>query len=171
MGTENSVSEFLVTTPHECDTFRLEPTFSIKLKKTGKELNNLVFSESRLLKAIYTNSTVYKRLGKSACSVIDVSMAMGGSEAIAESYYSVMASQKKDGGQSNETLEKQTFIDWSLPNILTCKNTIEEISKFHLKNHKIPIFVDERNRTRDKYYQSKVLTKLANAEKLFKIFD
>lgn len=53
---------------------------------------------------MYTNSEVYNRIGKEMCIVIDIVLAKGGTESIVESFYSSMASQAMQGGQSNEAL-------------------------------------------------------------------
>jgi hypothetical protein len=43
----------------------------------------------------------------------DICMSMGGSEAVCESFYSVMATQRQVG-QSNSTFEDRTLVDWSI---------------------------------------------------------
>ena len=52
--------------------------------------------------------------------MIDVALSCGGTEAVVESYYSVMGTQRQDGGQSNDTLALRTKLDWCLPNIMQC---------------------------------------------------
>lgn len=61
-------------------------------------------NEEALYKSIYTDETLYTAIGVECCVAIDVSLAKGGPEGIAESYYSVMSSQISAGRQSNETL-------------------------------------------------------------------
>ena len=47
---------------------------------------------------------LFNTIGIEGCVTIDNSLAKGGTEAVVESYYSVMNSQKMSGGQQNETL-------------------------------------------------------------------
>ena len=92
-------------------------------------------------------------------------MAMGGSEAIVESYYSVMNSQRKDGGQDNEALDMRTLIDWSLLPVIKCPETVRSIAKIYrsgnakanISRHRTPIFADKQGRTHGKYKVSKVV--------------
>ena len=65
--------------------------------------------------SLYVNETSFETLGMEMSIVIDVAIAMCGSEAIVESYSSVMKSQSMYGGQSNDTLVQITNIDWCFP--------------------------------------------------------
>ena len=47
-------------------------------------------------------------LKPTSCAITDVVLSKGGPEEIAESYYSAMRAQQQSGGQSNETLARQT---------------------------------------------------------------
>ena len=85
---------------------------------------------------------------------IDVAMAMSGSEAVVERYYSVMKRQTLPGGQMNETLVLRTNIDWCFPMPSQCEETIKEIDSLYIKGnkdlglrpHQIPVFLDQRDR-------------------------
>ncbi len=50
------------------------------------------------------DEVLYNTIGVGACVAIDIALAKGGTEAVVESYYSVMKSQQKSGNQLNETL-------------------------------------------------------------------
>jgi hypothetical protein len=50
------------------------------------------------------DETLYNAIGLEACACLDIALAKGGTEAIVESYYSVMKSQTMSGGQHNDTL-------------------------------------------------------------------
>ena len=63
-----------------------------------------VFNEDAFVEALYCDPVVYGLFGVEFCLSYDIALAMGGSEAIVESFYSVMGSQSKAGGQNNETL-------------------------------------------------------------------
>ena len=58
--------------------------------------------------------------GQECCIAIVVALAMSGSEAVVESYYSVMKTESMVGGQSNDTLTQRTNVDWSFPMPLQC---------------------------------------------------
>ena len=61
-------------------------------------------NEEAVYKSIYTDETLYNAIGVESCVAIDTALAKGGTEAVVESYYSVMTSQQKSGNQLNETL-------------------------------------------------------------------
>jgi len=69
----------------------------------------------------------------------DIALAKGGSEAVVESLYSVMKSQKKSGKQSNKTLINRTKIDWHCPKSpVGIPTFIEEATKLYHTNHRNP---------------------------------
>lgn len=76
-------------------TYRLEFSNKIEIK---------TLNEKELYKSIYTDEALYDSIGAEGCIAMDIAMAKGGTEAIAESYYSVMASQQQSGPQENDTL-------------------------------------------------------------------
>jgi len=82
---------------------------------------------------MYKNKKVYSRLGQEMCIVIDIALALSGSEAVVESSYSVMGSQTMPSGQSNDTLVGRTNIDWCFPNSTTCSNTSPSVSKWNCR--------------------------------------
>ncbi len=56
---------------------------------------------------------------------LDVALASGSSEVLAESFYSVMSIQKQRSRQSNTMIELRTKIDWLLPYVGNCTENIE----------------------------------------------
>lgn len=84
---------------------------------------------------------VCKKLGPKICCILDVALAKGGPEAIAETFYSVMGAQLQSGGQANETLALRTKIDMSAPNTLQADRLVKEVSKMYLRKD------EERGRT------------------------
>ena len=61
-------------------------------------------NEEAVYKSVYTDEALYNAVGVEGCVAIDIALAKGGTEAVVESYYSVMTSQQKSGNQLNETL-------------------------------------------------------------------
>ena len=107
--------------------------------------------------------------GREVCLALDVALAMSGSEAVVESYYSVVKSQKMEGGQLNETLVERTNVDWCFPMPIQCEDHKDVASLYldgdkeaGLPSHRMPVFLDERGRALNKYgHGSKVLDRLA----------
>ena len=128
------------------------------------------FDERAAFRSFYTNEDLFESLGKEMCTALDVANGMSGSEAVVESFYSVMKSQIQPGGMNNETLVNRTVVDWCFPNPFRCQETIKEVGKMYLdgdkeyglSKHQVPVFVDERGRALNKYMQgSKVLDRHA----------
>ena len=96
---------------------------------------------------------------------------MSGSEAVVESYYSVMKTRKMEGGQLNDTLVERTNVDWCFPMPVQCEETVKEVATLYfidgdkdagLPRHRIPVFLDERGRAFNKHaHGSKLLDRLA----------
>ena len=132
------------------------------------------FDEIAAFSSMFTNEEIYDRIGREMCIAVDIAMAMSGSEAVVESYYSVMKTQTMPGGQLNDTLVQRTNIDWCFPKANQCEETIKEVAalyldgdnSFGLKKHQIPIFVDQRGRALAKYtHGSKVLDRISTRDK------
>ena len=146
----------------------------------GNHVCKTIFDENAAISTIYRNELVYEKLGREMCIIIDVADSKSGSEAVVESFYSVMKSQSMPGGQHNDTLVGRTCIDWCFPHAPRCHETMKEIAKlylegnreFGLKAHRPPIFIDSRGRARDKWgSSSKVLNRLAKDTNSFILSD
>ena len=158
--------------------FVLEPRFSMKID-TNSESINVTLNEEALWEKIYTDPVVYGCLGRELCVVLDFAMSLGGSEAIVESYYSVMETQRKDGGQSNDVLDLRTMIDWCLPPVISVPNTVSSIASLYrsgdvknmLKKHRSPIYQDPRNRVIPRQVSKVIDKQLTGGSKGFSIFS
>lgn len=164
--TEEKIVSFTVR-PAERDSFELEPSFSATVESASSY--NVVLDEARLFKHFMSNAEVYSQVGIEACAILDFCWSLGGSEAIAETYFGIMKNQRKDGGQNHETLEMRTMIDFTVSMPSHIPNTIKDIanlylagdSKKGLKKHRQPVFFDKKERSIGKYIVSKVVDKLA----------
>lgn len=121
--------------------------------------------EEILFSLIYNDESLFKYLGREACTILDFSYNLGGTEAVVESYYSVMESQRQDGGQNNDTLDMRTFIDWCLPPLLAIpEQVIADAAKIYrngdatalVKKHRTPITLAQN--------ASKVINRIANSK-------
>ena len=89
---------------------------------------------------------------------------MGGSEALAETFFGIMKHQYKDNS-SIETADMRTIVSYCFPDVSKCPNAIAAISKLYregdLQNkvapHRSPIIYDARCRTVGKYGASKAI--------------
>ncbi len=61
-------------------------------------------NEEAVYQTIYCDEKVFDAMGIEGCVAMDIALAKGGTEAIAESFYSVMKSQQCIGSQSDEIL-------------------------------------------------------------------
>ena len=96
-------------------------------------------NEEAIVKSMYTESSVYEAIGRQYMITFDIAQAKGCPEAIVESYYSCMDSQKMKGGQSTDSLSTRSKIAWCMPNAMQNKRAIKEITKAFLEKHKKPV--------------------------------
>ncbi|KAF0310073.1 hypothetical protein FJT64_018864 [Amphibalanus amphitrite] len=108
MPEDRQVDEFLVLS---CPN-RLEDQYQFRF---GPDVYTVTLDESAVIQTIYNREGIYTAMGREFCTAMDVALAMSGSEAVVESYYSVMKSQQFHGGQSNQHLVLRTNADWLLP--------------------------------------------------------
>ena len=124
--------------------------------------------EESLVAAFYTNTSIYESAGPEMCIALDVALAAGGCEAVVEGFYSLMKAHKRAGGQGNEILVKRAVVDWSIPDPLSCPNTMQEIGELYtegnkelgIKKHRLPLFSDERRRAERRHDVSKVVDRM-----------
>jgi hypothetical protein len=62
----------------------------------------LELDEEAVYHSIYDDECHFHAIGIEGCVTIDISLAKGGTEAVVESFYSVLKSQQCAGCQSNE---------------------------------------------------------------------
>ena len=126
--------------------------FEIEDRFTFKYDNGVCIArmdQATAFSTFYTNETIYQMAGKECCIAIDVALAMSGSEAVVESYYSVMKTQSMVEGQLNDTLVQRRNVDWSFPMPLQCQETIKDVATLYLEGdkdtgllrHQLPVFL------------------------------
>ena len=93
----------------------LDAVFKMKFA-SGKEYNARLH-EQNVFSSFYSQEVIYSIAQPQSCAVLDIVLAKGGPEAIAESYFSCMRAQQQPGGQSNETLSRRTKLNWCLPSL------------------------------------------------------
>ena len=83
--------------------FCLGNVFAVTLENSKKPVR-VQLNEDAVYRSIYADEALFDATGVEGCICIDIALAKGGTEAVVESYYSVMSSQKMSGGQVNDTL-------------------------------------------------------------------
>lgn len=105
-----------------------------------------VLDEPKLIETLYTVENIYTKLGPEFMLSLDIAIASGGSEAIAESFYAVMDTQPQQCHQSNKIMELRTKIDWLVPYIgNNTDNLVEGIAEQYLQRHSSPLLRDPRS--------------------------
>ena len=127
----------------------------------GKEYN-VRLHEQNMYGSFYSSADVYGIAKPPSCAILDIVLAKGGPEAIAESYYSAMRGQQQSGGQSNNTLSRRTKLNWCLPSLKNCDEIIHESVSWYLKGddvirvHRTPYF----SGTEKRYTVSKLVDRV-----------
>jgi len=98
----------------------------------GKQ-HNVRLHEQNFYSSFYAREDLYGIAKAPSCAILDIVLAKGGPEAIAESYYGAMRAQQQSGGQSNETLARRTKPNWCLPSLNKCDDIIKESVSVYLK--------------------------------------
>jgi hypothetical protein len=75
---------------------------------------------------------LYDKAGSVAMTSFDIATSIGGSEAIAESFYSVMDTQRQVR-QLHTTLENRTILDWATSNMLNREDVISKAAKLYVE--------------------------------------
>lgn len=144
--------------------FELIPKFTIEFADHTKLTGQL--DEDKFLKVIFTESPVYNTIGRTAMICVDVANALGGSEAIAESFYSVMKHHAMDGEQSPEVLENRGIIDWGAPNRMRADKLCRSAGKSYrdgvkddvtIRRHEINLL---KNISTNSFRSNRILTRL-----------
>ena len=99
--------------PLDVDKHKMETRMPFRLEFANHGPLEADVKEEAVLEALHTKSALYKEAGQVAMKAFHICMAFGGSEAVCENFYSVMATQRQVG-QSNSTLEDRTLVDWSM---------------------------------------------------------
>ncbi len=156
------LSEHFVSLERDQST-GIRQTFILTLLN-GKKIK-AALDESKLIEILYTVESIYIKLGPELMLSLDIAVASGGSEAIAESFYAIMDTQRQRCHQSNKILELRTKLDWLLPQIgNNTDNLVEGIARKYLDSHNSPMLRDPRS-IRNYFRrnnQSKVIHRIKN---------
>ena len=117
--------------PVHSESYALDTFFELEFSN-GKKFEVRLHEQS-VYKSFYSNEEVCGIAKPPSCALIDVVLAKGGPEAIAESYYSAMRAQQQSGGQTNQTLARRTKLNWCLPSLKNCESIIKESVQLYLK--------------------------------------
>ena len=148
-----------------CET---ETTDKVNLHKVFEFTNHPTFQaeveESKVVSLLYTDETLYDIAGSVSMTAFDIAMSLGGSEAIVESMYSVIDTQRKVR-QHHTTLEDRTILDWSISNILNVEDIVSRAARLYIDGSstvKLPRHrVGRLKKKNDRSYEgSQVLTRL-----------
>ena len=120
--------------------------------------------EAKVVSLLYTDEVMYSKAGNVAMTAFDIALSMGGSEAIVESFYSVMDSQREIR-QNHATLEDRTILDWATSNVLNSEGIISKAAKFyvdvvssqHLPRHRVGTL---KRKTSSSFKASQVLRRM-----------
>ena len=160
-----SLSSQMIESFNEVDStsFSLDQWYMLRFEN-GEQVVAQLNGEA-FYSCFYTNETIYSAIGQEMCVCLDVALGANGCEAVVEGFYSVVKVHKKSGGQSNDNLTFRAIVDWNLPHPVSCPNTMKAITKLFiegdeengLKKHRSVRFFDHRERTVNKYRESKVI--------------
>ena len=117
--------------PLDVDKHKMETRIPFRFEFANHGPLEAYVKEEAVLEALYTKSALYDEAGQVAMIAFDICMSLGGSEAVCESFYSVMATQRQVG-QSNSTLEDRTLVDWSMSNVLRSENVVSKAAKLFI---------------------------------------
>lgn len=104
-----------------------------KMAFANGKVKHVRLHEQQVYQSFYSNAQIFNIAKPPSCAMIDVVLAKGGPEAIAESFYSSMRAQQQSGGQMNETLARRTKLNWCLPSLRNCHHIIKDGVKIYLK--------------------------------------
>lgn len=153
------VSQFMV----DSNNFSLETSFSLCLGNSEQNFN-VRLDEEKLWEALYSDESMYKLVGKEGSIILDFVYNIGGSEAIAETYFKVLEAQRQDN-QNPDTIDMRTLISYVIPVPSQCPKSIKSIAEIYsqgdlkkkVKSHRTNIFTDERERASRKYVVGKAI--------------
>ena len=95
--------EKATTTSDESKSYCLGNIYSLTFDGVEKPIL-AELDEEAVYHSIYCDERLFHAIGIEGCVTINIALAKGGTEAVVESFYSVMKSQQCTGGQSNEVL-------------------------------------------------------------------
>jgi hypothetical protein len=154
--------EKMETVAQEDCKLNLHPLFALKF--TSHASFQCFVDESKVASLLYTNEILYDKAGSVAMTAFDIATSIGGSEAIVESFYSVMDTQRQVR-QLHTTLENRTILDWATSNVLNLEDVISKAAKLYvdgssslkLPRHRVGVM---KKKTEKSYKASQVLTRM-----------
>ncbi|CAB4000473.1 Hypothetical predicted protein [Paramuricea clavata] len=154
--------EKMETVAQEDCKLNLHPLFALKF--TSDAPFQCFVDESKVASLLYTNEILYNKAGSVAMTAFDIATSIGGSEAIVESFYSVMDTQRQVR-QLHTTLENRTILDWATSNVLNLEDVISKAAKLYvdgssslkLPRHRVGVM---KKKTEKSYKASQVLTRM-----------
>ena len=84
--------------------------------------------------------------------------------------------KRMPGGQHNDTLVGRTYLEWCFPYVGQCQEILKEVAELYLegnkaknlKPHRLPVFIDQKGRAKEKWGDSsKLLHRLSKSSKSF----
>ena len=102
--------------------------------KFENKIETTRLDESAIYKLFYGNEHVIEVASKEACVLMDIALAKGGPEAIAESFYNCMCCQQYPGRQSNWVLTTRAKVAWCLPSVDKCDKIICDAVSVYLSS-------------------------------------
>lgn len=151
-----SLVEFRALKSTELDCFFL-------MRFSDGKAHKVKLCEKKVFESFYSKKDLYDIAKPPSCTLLDIVLAKGGPEAIAESFYSAMRFQQQAGGQSNETLVRRTKVTWCLPSLQHCEELIKKAVAIYLQSddnlrpHHIGAFFSSRSK---QYTVSKVVDRI-----------
>ncbi len=116
------------------------------------------FNEEEVVKMMYNQDVLFEKAGQAAMTAFDIALSTGGSEAIVESFYSVMDTQRQ------VRQHHATFLDWAAGNVLNSEDIIKEAAKLYVdgKDKELPRHRvgNLKKKSEDSYKASQVLSRL-----------
>ncbi|CAB4018432.1 Hypothetical predicted protein [Paramuricea clavata] len=113
------------------ESTNLESIFVMRF--SNEMVRKVRLSEKCVYTSFYSNKVLYDIAQPPPCALLDIVLAKGGPEAIAESFYNTMRNQQQSGGQSNDTLARRTKVNWCLPSLKHCEKIIKEGVRLYLE--------------------------------------
>ena len=121
-----SLVEFRELKSTELDCFFL-------MRFSDGKAHKVKLCEKQVFESFYSKNDLYDIAKPPTCALLDIVLAKGGPEAIAESFYSAMRYQQQAGGQSNDTLVRRTKVTWCLPSLQHCEDIIKQAVGIYLQ--------------------------------------
>jgi hypothetical protein len=145
-------------------TNKVELHPSLTFEFTNHPTLQAAVKEDKVISMLYNDESLYCVAGNVSMTAFDIAMSLGGSEAIVESFYSVMDTQRKVR-QQHTTLEDRSILDWSISNVLTVEDIVSKAAKLYvngsseqkLPRHRVGTL---KKKTETSYTASQVFTRL-----------